>query len=111
MNAIRLASLLILLATTPGGARAQAGGPLPYQDPHLSTAQRVDDLVSRMTLEEKTSQMINTLRGDPAAGRARLRLVERRTARSGALGISHVVSAGHRHGGDVGRGLVGREST
>jgi beta-glucosidase len=31
--------------------------PLPYQDPGLSTEKRVDDLLGRMTLEEKTAQM------------------------------------------------------
>jgi beta-glucosidase len=68
MNAIRIASLLILLGATPGGAMAQASGPLPYQDTHLSTGQRVDDLVSRMTLEEKTSQTINTSAAIPRLG-------------------------------------------
>ena len=47
---------------------AQASGPLPYQDTHLSTGQRVDDLVSRMTLEEKTSQTINTSAAIPRLG-------------------------------------------
>src|ERR1043165_5152988 len=32
---------------------------LPYQNPSLPIAKRVDDLVSRMTLEEKISQMMN----------------------------------------------------
>lgn len=31
----------------------------PFLDPDLSTEQRVDDLVSRMTLDEKISQMVN----------------------------------------------------
>ncbi len=31
----------------------------PFQDPNLSIQERVDDLVSRMTLEEKVSQMID----------------------------------------------------
>src|SRR5215813_4680745 len=31
----------------------------PYKDPSLPIAKRVDDLVSRMTLEEKVSQMMN----------------------------------------------------
>lgn len=31
----------------------------PYLDPDLPTAERVDDLVSRMTLEEKVSQMLD----------------------------------------------------
>ncbi|HEY6333048.1 MAG TPA: glycoside hydrolase family 3 N-terminal domain-containing protein, partial [Blastocatellia bacterium] len=33
--------------------------PLPYRDPSLPTEQRVNDLVQRMTLEEKVSQMMN----------------------------------------------------
>src|ERR1019366_472819 len=56
----RLALLIVFLGAMPAPLMAQANGPLPYQDTHLSTEQRVDDLVSRMTLEEKTSQMINT---------------------------------------------------
>lgn len=32
----------------------------PYKDPSLPIERRVDDLVSRMTLEEKVSQMMNT---------------------------------------------------
>jgi beta-glucosidase len=36
------------------------GKPLPYKDPALPIEKRVDDLVARMTLEEKVSQMMNT---------------------------------------------------
>ena len=68
MNAKRLAPLIILLGAMPAALMAQANGPLPYQDTHLSTEQRVDDLVSRMTLEEKTSQMINTSAAIPRLG-------------------------------------------
>jgi beta-glucosidase len=42
------------------GAVAQQPKVLPYLDPSLPTEQRVDDLVGRMTLDEKISQMINT---------------------------------------------------
>src|SRR5437879_5450243 len=38
---------------------AVAGPELPYKDPSLPIEKRVDDLVSRMTLEEKVSQMMN----------------------------------------------------
>lgn len=38
---------------------------LPYQNPALPLQQRVDDLVSRMTLEEKVSQMQNHAVGIP----------------------------------------------
>ena len=42
-------------------ATAVAGGQtnLPYKNPNLPIEQRVDDLVSRMTLDEKVSQMMN----------------------------------------------------
>ena len=40
-----------------GTMRVSAQGTFPFQDPTLPTAQRVDDLVSRMTLTEKAGQM------------------------------------------------------
>src|SRR6266403_4237792 len=41
--------------------RSSAQAPLePYKDPSLPIEKRVDDLVSRMTLEEKVSQMMNS---------------------------------------------------
>src|SRR4051794_39904675 len=36
----------------------------PYEDPTLEVEKRIDDLVSRMTVEEKTAQMV-TLYGFP----------------------------------------------
>jgi beta-glucosidase len=49
--------MVILLLTGLQGTLAQEK--LPYQDPALPIQTRVDDLVSRMTLEEKVSQMMN----------------------------------------------------
>ena len=51
-------SLSFLVAT--GTVVAQAPKPLPYMDASLPIDKRVDDLVSRMTLEEKVTQTINT---------------------------------------------------
>ncbi len=48
--------------------QTQAAKSLPYQDASLPVQQRVDDLVSRMTLEEKVSQMINTSMAVPRLG-------------------------------------------
>ena len=41
---------------------------LPYQNPSLPVDQRVSDLVSRMTLEQKVSQMQNTAPAIPSLG-------------------------------------------
>jgi beta-glucosidase len=43
---------------------AQAAS-FPFQDPSLPVGERVDDLVARMTLEEKASQMVNRTRAIP----------------------------------------------
>jgi beta-glucosidase len=56
-----LAAALVFVATT---ARAQPQTP-PYLNPDLPVARRVDDLVSRMTLEEKVSQMKDVAPGIP----------------------------------------------
>lgn len=48
----------LLLGLPVSITNGQAGTP-PYKDPKLPVEKRVDDLVSRMTLEEKVSQMMN----------------------------------------------------
>lgn len=53
---------LLLVPSLYQAANAQK---LPYQDTKLSFEKRVDDLVSRMTLEEKVSQMVDQARAIP----------------------------------------------
>jgi beta-glucosidase len=55
---IRL-SLILILALHACGGPAGEEPKVPYLDTSLPLTARVDDLVSRMTLEEKISQMIN----------------------------------------------------
>jgi beta-glucosidase len=50
--------LLLSLSFACGLVNAQAQG-LPYQDAKLPVDQRVDDLISRMTIEEKVLQLFN----------------------------------------------------
>ncbi|HEU4833248.1 MAG TPA: glycoside hydrolase family 3 C-terminal domain-containing protein [Pyrinomonadaceae bacterium] len=50
-----LPALVLLTFISP----AQTQSPPPYKNPNLPVQARVDDLVSRMTLEEKVSQMMN----------------------------------------------------
>jgi beta-glucosidase len=62
---MRLRALLTIavLAVAAGPAAAAAGAQdPPYKDPSLSAKKRVDDLLSRMTLEEKVGQMTQTER-------------------------------------------------
>lgn len=59
--------LLSALACFPS-LDAQAPKLAPYRDPSLPIARRVDDLVSRMTLEEKVRQMQHTAPAIPRLG-------------------------------------------
>src|SRR6266446_4393050 len=62
------AMLIILLFVAVLSSVAQSTNPstvLPYLNPALPTSQRVDDLVARMTLEEKASQLVNQARAIP----------------------------------------------
>ena len=52
---------LLLLVAYPGAAQSPSPLP-PYLDPALPVDTRVDDLISRMTLEEKASQLVNQAR-------------------------------------------------
>jgi beta-glucosidase len=68
MQLRRFAALLLASALLPSAAPAQTAKPAPYLDPSLPTQQRVDDLVSRMTLDEKVAQLINTTPAIPRLG-------------------------------------------
>lgn len=66
MNRYRLAAGCVILACqflivslSPVLSQTGGGSTPPYKDPGLPIEKRVDDLVSRMTLEEKVSQMMN----------------------------------------------------
>ncbi|HYG79678.1 MAG TPA: glycoside hydrolase family 3 C-terminal domain-containing protein [Pyrinomonadaceae bacterium] len=59
-NHCRVAACLLLLLTCRLPALPQSRSELPpYKNPALPVERRVEDLVSRMTLEEKISQMMN----------------------------------------------------
>jgi beta-glucosidase len=60
MEPNRLSGLLVLCSLLPAGAaQGQTGGARPdYRNPALPTARRVEDLLGRMTLDEKVAQMM-----------------------------------------------------
>ena len=58
-----IATLLCAFCTTIADAQT-----LPYQNPDLSASQRADDLLGRLTLEEKVSLMMDTSPAIPRLG-------------------------------------------
>jgi beta-glucosidase len=61
----RLLALVVALAGVTCGAVAQDAGKPAYLDPSLPPEQRAADLVRRMTVEEKASQLVNQARAIP----------------------------------------------
>jgi beta-glucosidase len=62
---IMLMAVAACLAFIICGARAQDTSNLPYMNPQLSPQERAADLVHRMTLDEKASQLVNDARAIP----------------------------------------------
>ncbi|MGH9512395.1 MAG: glycoside hydrolase family 3 C-terminal domain-containing protein [Terriglobales bacterium] len=67
---VHISSIVIAFALLVAGSPAMAqtpapSGPAVYMNPQLPINVRVDDLVSRMTLEEKASQLVNQSRAIP----------------------------------------------
>ncbi len=61
-------ALLFFIAFMASGAGAQDAAKAPYLNPALPPQERAADLVHRMTLEEKASQLVNSARAIPRLG-------------------------------------------
>ena len=72
---ILLLTSISYLTSTPVFSQASENKPL-YLDYTQPVEKRVDDLVSRMTLEEKISQMVNSAVAIPRMGIPEYELVE-----------------------------------
>ena len=81
-----LACFLLGAALCPAASAQQA--PAAYKNPKLPIEQRVDDLVSRMTLEEKVSQL-----GHTAAAVSRLDVPEYNWWNEGLHGVARAGEA------------------
>jgi beta-glucosidase len=64
---ITINRILIAIATlsTVGVLYAQNGDKPPYMNPALPAQQRAEDLVHRMSVEEKVTQLVNQSRAIP----------------------------------------------
>ena len=68
MLGMRVVAGALLGLGTAGALWAQGTGKPAYLDPNLPAEQRATDLVRRMTLEEKASQLVNQARAIPRLG-------------------------------------------
>ncbi len=68
MQSFRRWSRLLVTAAMCVSPCMHAQQKFPYRDPSLPVAKRVDDLVARMTLDEKVSQMTNVSAAIPRLG-------------------------------------------
>jgi len=62
---VLLAGLIVIIAFVAPSSFAQESSNFPYMNPKLSPEERAADLVHRMTLEEKASQLVNQARAVP----------------------------------------------
>jgi beta-glucosidase len=62
------AALIACIALVATAATAQEVSKLPYMNPSLPPEERAADLVHRMTLEQKASQLVNQARAIPSLG-------------------------------------------
>ena len=71
----------------------------PFRNPDLPLEERIDDLLSRLTPEEKIGQMMNVTPAIERLGNPDLRLVERGSSRRGSCRTCDRIPASDRHGG------------
>jgi beta-glucosidase len=88
---------LVMLAAQPALARAQR---LPYRDARLPVERRVDDLLGRMTLEEKVAQMLSFWQQGKASitDPASARFTAARAPRWFRVGIGRIERPSDGHG-------------
>ncbi|MEH8016609.1 glycoside hydrolase family 3 C-terminal domain-containing protein [Rheinheimera muenzenbergensis] len=88
---MRKLPLVLSLCLLPlSAATTLAAQPLPYQDASLSTAQRVEDLLSRMTLAEKAAQLQTVWQQRRTLEDQQLRFVVDAAAKLIPHGIGHI---------------------
>lgn len=68
MKKIAVLLLFFGLGIAQAALSQDAGKSAPFRNPKLSIEERVNDLVSRLTLEEKTAQMVHTAPAIPRLG-------------------------------------------
>src|SRR5436305_199139 len=87
-----------LLGLTLVAATASAQARAPYLDPTLPVERRIDDLLSRMTLEEKVGQMLCLWQGKRAITDRDGRFDPARAPKWFRMGVGRIERPGESHG-------------
>jgi beta-glucosidase len=97
---LRVAAMIAAaLPLALSSATAQRPAPSPYRNPALPVERRVDDLLARMTLEEKVAQMLGLWQGKSAITNAATGAFDpARAPRWFRLGIGRLERPSDRHG-------------
>ncbi len=101
---IKYLAVAALMSLSVGSSAQTAATSLPYRDPDLPIPERIHDLIGRMTLEEKVSQMMNRSPAIDHLGIPAYNWWNEGPAWCGPHGglqgwTCNRLSAGHRHGG------------
>lgn len=95
----QILTLAMLSALALSAHAQQPASPLlPYQNPNLSAEARANDLLSRLTLEEKTKLMMDASPAISRLGYPSVSMVERGAAWRGTQRICHGFPYHHAHG-------------
>jgi beta-glucosidase len=86
----KLLLVLSLSLLSLSAATTLAAQPLPYQDASLSTEQRLDDLLSRMTLQEKVAQLQTVWQQRRGMENRQQQFLADKAAEIIPLGIGHI---------------------
>ncbi len=89
---------LLGMAASVGVAAAQVAQDRPYLDPSLPVERRIDDLLARMTLEEKVGQMLCLWQGKRAITDSAGRFDPSRAPEWFRTGVGRIERPGEGHG-------------
>src|SRR5947208_7479879 len=91
----RLLGVVLLAGTASAQARQDR---VPYRDPSLPIERRVDDLLGRMTLEEKVGQIVSLWQGKRAITDRDGRFEPSRVPKWFRIGVGRIERPGEGHG-------------